>query len=146
MPIIRYPAGDLAAWVEDEGASNRKFKLQGRSEEAARLGTLSVYFEDTRDMVMKTLGDCKGIQFQMVLYHFNHKDELTIKISSPDLAQKNNVKQCILDTFVTEKAGYSDLLAKGLIHPLRIDIVKPDELESNVRTGKLKRIIDRRIK
>jgi phenylacetate-CoA ligase len=146
MPIIRYPAGDLAAWIEDEGAPNRKFKLQGRSEEAARLGTLSVYFEDTRDMVMKTLGDCKGIQFQMVLYHFNHKDELTIKISSPDLGQKNNVKQCILDTFIAEKAGYSDLLAKGLIHPLRIDIVRPDELESNVRTGKLKRIIDRRIK
>ncbi|MEA9355486.1 hypothetical protein SHI21_04715 [Bacteriovorax sp. PP10] len=146
MPIIRYPAGDLAAWIEDEGVPNRKFKLQGRSEEAARLGTLSVYFEDTRDMVMKTLGDCKGIQFQMILYHFNHKDELTIKISGPDLEQKNNVKQCILDTFIAEKAGYSDLLAKGLIHPLRIDIVRANELESNVRTGKLKRIIDRRIK
>ena len=146
MPIIRYPAGDLAIWIEDEGTLNRKFKLQGRSEEAARLGTLSVYFEDMRDMVMKTLGDCKGIQFQMILTHFNHKDELTMKISSPDFAQKNNVKQCVLDAFIAEKVGYSDLLKKGLIHPLRIDIVRPDELESNVRTGKLKRIIDRRIK
>jgi len=146
MPIIRYPAGDLAMWIDDVGAPNRKFKLEGRSEEAARLGTLSVYFEDTREMVMKTLGDCKGILFQMILTHFNHKDELTMKISSPDFAQKSNVKQCILDSFIAEKAGYSDLLKKGLIHPLRIDIVRPDELESNVRTGKLKRIIDRRIK
>ena len=146
MPIIRYPAGDMAIWVEKAGSPHRKFKLQGRSEEAARLGTLSVYFEDTRDMVMKTLGDCKGIQFQMILNHFNHKDELTIKVSSPDFAQKKNVKQCILDTFIAEKTGYPDLLNKGLIHPLRIDIVRPDELESNVRTGKLKRIIDRRIK
>ena len=146
MPIIRYPAGDLAMWIEDAGTTNRKFKLEGRSEEAARLGTLSVYFEDTREMVMKTLGDCKGILFQMILTHFNHKDELTMKISSPDFAEKSNVKQCILDSFIAEKSGYSDLLKKGLIHPLRIDIVKPDELESNVRTGKLKRIIDRRIK
>lgn len=146
MPIIRYPAGDMAAWMEDAGSPNRKFKLQGRSEEAARLGTLSVYFEDTRDMVMKTLGDCKGIQFQMILNHFNHKDELTMKISSPDFAQKSNVKQCVVDAFVAEKAGYSDLLQKNLIHPVRVDIVRPDELESNVRTGKLKRIIDRRIK
>lgn len=146
MPIIRYPAGDLAMWIEDEGTPDRKFKLHGRSEEAARLGTLSVYFEDTRDMVMKTLGDCKGIQFQMILNHFNHKDELTMKLSSPDLAQKTNVKQCILDSFIVEKAGYSDLLKKNLIHPLRIEIVRQDELESNVRTGKLKRIIDRRIK
>lgn len=144
MPIIRYPAGDLGMWLEDEGMPNRKFKLQGRSEEAARLGTLSVYFEDTREMMTKSLNESKGIQFQMILKHFDHKDELTFRLSGVDLAKIENSKQKVLDAFITEKTGYLDLLKKNLIHPLQIEVVAQDKLEANARTGKLKRIIDLR--
>lgn len=144
MPIIRYPAGDLAMWMEDENTPNRKFKLQGRSEEAARLGTLSVYFEDTREMVLKALSDCNGIQFQMLLKHFDHRDELTLRISGLDLAKIEKSKDCVLDAFIKEKPGYQDLLTKNLIHSLKIKVVPQGELEANSRTGKLKRIIDSR--
>lgn len=144
MPIIRYPAGDLAMWMEDENTPNRKFKLQGRSEEAARLGTLSVYFEDTREMVLKALSDCNGIQFQMLLKHFDHRDELTLRISGLDLTKIEKSKDRVLDAFIKEKPGYQDLLTKGLIHSLKIKVVSQDELEANSRTGKLKRIIDSR--
>jgi phenylacetate-CoA ligase len=144
MPIIRYPAGDLAMWMEDENTPNRKFKLQGRSEEAARLGTLSVYFEDTREMVLKALSDCNGIQFQMLLKHFDHRDELTLRISGLDLAKIEKSKDRVLDAFIKEKPGYQDLLTKNLIHSLKIKVVPQGELEANSRTGKLKRIIDSR--
>jgi phenylacetate-CoA ligase len=144
MPIIRYPAGDLAVWLEDEGTPNRKFKLKGRSEEAARLGTLSVYFEDTRDMIAHALINSQGIQFQMILKHFDHKDELTFKISGADLSTIEKSKQKIIDAFIKEKAGYLDILKKNLVHPLKIEIVPQDQLEANTRTGKLKRIIDSR--
>lgn len=144
MPIIRYPAGDLAMWMEDEGTPNRKFKLQGRSEEAARLGTLSVYFEDTRDMLMRTLLNCDGIQFQMILKHYDHKDELTFKISGQDLEKIEKLRDKVVEAFIREKSSYQDLLRKNLIHPLRIQIVPQEELEANTRTGKLKRIIDLR--
>lgn len=144
MPIIRYPAGDLAMWMEDAGTPNRKFKLQGRSEEAARLGTLSVYFEDTREMIMKALSDCSGIQFQMVLRHYDHRDELTFKISGLDLQKIEKSKDKVFDNFLKEKPGYQDLLKKNLIHSLKIKIVPQEELEANSRTGKLKRIIDSR--
>ena len=144
MPIIRYPAGDLAMWVEDEGVNDRKFKLQGRSEEAARLGTLSVYFEDSREMIMQALGDSSGIQFQMIIEHYDHLDQLTFKISGSDLGKMKNHSAEILKAFVKEKPGYNDILAKKLIHPLKIEFVEHNDLEANVRTGKLKRIIDRR--
>jgi phenylacetate-CoA ligase len=132
--------------MEDENRPNRKFKLQGRSEEAARLGTLSVYFEDSREMIMKALSDCSGLQFQMVIKHFDHKDELTFKISGSDLSKikKNSAK--VLEAFEKEKASYKDILAKKLIHPLKIEVVSQSELEANLRTGKLKRIIDLRFK
>jgi phenylacetate-CoA ligase len=144
MPIIRYPAGDLALWMEDAGTPNRKFKLQGRSEEAARLGTLSVYFEDTREMVLKALSDCSGVQFQMLLKHYDHRDELTLKISGTDLQKIEKGRDRIFDAFLREKPGYQDLLRKNLIHSLKIKIVPQEELEANSRTGKLKRIIDTR--
>lgn len=146
MPIIRYPAGDLAMWIEEEGVSHRKFKLQGRSEEAARLGTLSVYFEDTRELMMKTLNEFSGIQFQMILKHFEHKDELTLRLSAPGLSMDTNLKKRVVEAFSKEKPGYQDLLKKTLIHPLNVECVEQEKLEANLRTGKLKRIIDQRIK
>lgn len=146
MPIVRYPAGDLAMWLEDENTPNRKFKLQGRSEEAARLGTLSVYFEDTRDMIMKALTEFSGIQFQMVLTHFDHKDELIFKIAGNNLTQSTGLEKRIVEAFVREKVSYEDLLKKKLVHPLKVEIVEQKALESNARTGKLKRIIDMRTK
>lgn len=144
MPIIRYPAGDLAMWVEDGEADDRKFKLQGRSEEAARLGTLSVYFEDSREMIMKVLSESSGIQFQMILEHFDNRDQLTFKISGSELEKIKLHEGKLLEAFIKEKAAYTDILNKKLIHPLKIEFVSHRELEANVRTGKLKRIIDRR--
>lgn len=145
MPIIRYPAGDMAMWLEDEKTPNRKFKLQGRSEEAARLGTLSVYFEDTRDMVMKTLKEASGIQFQMVLNHYAHKDELIFKIAGSGIDRATSQAR-LAEAFSKEKPGYADILNKNLIHPLKIEIVEQSALDANTRTGKLKRIIDQRTK
>ena len=144
MPIIRYPAGDLAMWTEGAETPDRKFKLQGRSDEAARLGTISVYFEDTRYMIMTTLKEISGLQFQMVLNHFSHKDELTFKIAGHNLKADNTIITRIMKSFQLEKTAYLDILAKNLIHPIKIEIVEMNQLESNARTGKLKRVIDKR--
>ena len=145
MPIIRYPAGDLACWVESQGVADRKFKLQGRSDEAARLGTISVYFEDTRKLVSEVLKNYQGIQFQMILEHFDHKDQLTLRISAHDLKKSEDHEENIVDAFVKEKKVYEEVLRSRLIHPLKIEIVPLEKLESNLRTGKLKRVIDKRL-
>jgi phenylacetate-CoA ligase len=144
MPIIRYPAGDLAMWVEKEGTPDRKFKLQGRSDEGARLGTITVYFEDTRKMILEALKEFQGIQFQMLLDHFDHKDCLTLKISGHHLKASPELIQRVINGFSKEKKVYVDVLSKNLIHPLRVEITDVSNLESNQRTGKLKRVIDKR--
>lgn len=146
MPIIRYPAGDMAMWVDEPETPNRKFILQGRSDEAARLGTISVYFEDTREMIARSLPEAQGIQFQLIVKHFDQKDEMTIKIGSLNTLNAEQVKQKVFNSFVAEKTSYLDILKKNLIHPLRIEYVALDKLEANARTGKLKRIIDQRLK
>jgi phenylacetate-CoA ligase len=144
MPIIRYPAGDMAMWVEDEGTPDRKFILQGRSEEAARLGTISVYFEDTREMIANALPDAQGIQFQLIVNHFDQKDEMIIKVGSINLLSNEQVVKKVYDAFLKDKPTYNDILKKNLIHPLKIEYIAINQLEANTRTGKLKRIIDLR--
>lgn len=144
MPIIRYPAGDLAMWIEEKGTPNRKFKLCGRADEAARVGTISVYFEDTRKLMIETLNEFSGIQFQMIIDHYDHKDQLTLVIAGHQLTNSEEIHKRILNAFRSDKKVYDDILAKKMIHPLKINIVSMDQLDSNSRTGKLKRVIDRR--
>lgn len=145
MPIIRYPAGDLAMWLEPEGTPYRKFKLMGRSDEAARVGTMSVYFEDARSMVMKCLPEITGLQFQIIITHFNNLDQLTLKVSGHNLVGDLSIATRLIESFKKEKPVYLDILSKNLIHPLKIELVDMKDMEVNSRTGKLKRVIDKRL-
>jgi phenylacetate-CoA ligase len=145
MPIIRYPAGDMAMWMEPVESPYRKFKLMGRSDEAARVGTISVYFEDTRSLVMKTLSEITGLQFQMIITHFSGLDQLTLKLAGHNLLGDIKIAERVLDAFKKDKPVYQEVLQKKLIHPLKIEIVEMKEMEANSRTGKLKRVIDKRV-
>lgn len=141
MPIIRYPSGDRAMWMDDN-QKNRKFQLCGRSDEAARLGTISVYYEETRDLVLSLFNNQQGIFFQMITEHFEMKDQLTLCIYTDEKVDVASVTEKVITIFKDNKPTYQDLLNKALIHPLKISIQKSDAVERNERTGKIKRIID----
>ena len=49
MPIIRYPVGDNAVWIEP----GRKLRIIGRAEEGARVGPVTVYYDDMRLVLEK---------------------------------------------------------------------------------------------
>jgi phenylacetate-CoA ligase len=141
MPIIRYPAGDMAIWIDDVNRASRKFCLQGRADEGARLGTVTVLFEEVRSILQTCLPEITAIQFQMVVNHFDGKDQLVIRVA----AEVEKIKtDKILMVFAQEKKPYMDCLQKNLIHPIEIEFIEMSKLDKNERTGKLKRIIDRR--
>lgn len=146
MPIIRFPAGDMAMWTEDAGVINRKFSLTGRADEAARLGTLTIGFEEIRNLIQNSIPKIITFQFQMEVKHFNHLDELTLKIALSENIDELVLQKNILEKFKEEKLDYKDVIAKKLIHPLKIEFKKMGALETNTRTGKLKRIVDNRAK
>lgn len=144
MPIIRYPAGDLAEWVEPEGTSNRKFRLIGRSGEAARLGTINVHFEDLRAAIMRSLPEVNGLQLQLVLEHFNQLDCLTIRVGGQNISERLVVEDRVMQVFIQEKPVYIAEKEAHHIHPVVVEVVELSSLEMNSRTGKIKRVIDRR--
>jgi len=137
MPIIRYPAGDMGEFTEPEGMPDRKFKLLGRSEEAARVGYVALYPEDISRILDRNGVSFEG--FQMVITHKDGRDMLTVRI-----AAKSGAEGFIEDLY-KERPFLKDTVDKGIIHRPDIEYCALKDLEYNKRTGKLKRILDKRL-
>lgn len=140
MPLIRYPIGDMGMYTEPKGMPDRKFKLLGRSEEAARIGVVSMYVTDV-SRILHDLGITVN-GYQLIVSHTNKLDQLTIKISPRELNGKN--KEDILKALFKERPLFLDSLDKGIISPVEITFCRMEDLEFNHRTGKLKSLIDLR--
>ncbi|OFZ21477.1 MAG: hypothetical protein A2X94_08185 [Bdellovibrionales bacterium GWB1_55_8] len=147
MPIIRYPVGDRAQWVEEvsPGFRDRKYVILGRSGEAARVGPVSIYYEDMRAFLAPRLLGMNFNQFQLVIAHRMGRDLLVVRIgASAQIDELKAFEKKVIAEFSTERPMFAESVAKGLIHPLEIEWVDPRLLTTNPRTGKLKRIIDQR--
>lgn len=140
IPLIRYPAGDMGVYTEPEGVSDRKFKILGRSNVAARAGYVTLYPLD----VGRVLKKC-GIDFysyQIIVDH-DVKDRFTFKIAVPDGTSPD--VETFLNALYEERPLLPDALREDMMLPPVVLFCKPNELEYNSRTGKLKVIIDRRL-
>lgn len=138
MPIIRYPVGDQAMWVEDAHRLDRKFKLVGRSEEAARVGPVSLFYDDLFELFSQDPFQLSGLQ--ILITHADQKDQLTLRV----VTQNNIASDVFLKVLLRERSMIADEVAKGHIHLPRIEVLNFDQLERNPRTGKMMRVIDRR--
>lgn len=141
MPIIRYPVGDRAVWVEEQGAhADRRFKLLGRSEEAARVGPVSIFCDDVREIFHSAGFSLTG--FQLITKHFERKDQLVIRLAlAHDVSSANMV-----NALLKARPMLKEEAERGNIHLPVVEIVNHSELEKNPRTGKMKRVIDLRQK
>jgi phenylacetate-coenzyme A ligase PaaK-like adenylate-forming protein len=145
MPVVRYPIGDRGVWKEEAGTRNRKFEIRGRSDECARFGPVSLYFEDVRRLLEKFSEKLRIASYQMQIDHFDNLDQLTIRVASElsrEECEKSNSD--ILGKLEQSRVMIREEIDKGKIHPLAIDWVGADDIAINPRTGKLKRIIDNR--
>lgn len=143
MPIIRYPVGDKAQWLDsDPTTPYRRFKIMGRSEEGARIGPATVYYEDMSLLLSHYHEHFNVKAFQLVTKHFDHKDQLVVKIAttSRDQNEMRHMEQII----EKERSFLKDLSEARQIHPVKVEFVDIANLQINGRTGKLKRVIDER--
>lgn len=145
MPIIRYPAGDLACWTEPPGTPDRRFRLMGRSEEGARIGPATLYVEDVRRVLAAFRERIGAADFQMLVNHDEHRDRLVLRVASDTpAAQHAALAGEIVAALHAARPMLGDLLGQDMIHPLAVEWVALGALEYNERSGKLKRVIDRR--
>ena len=139
-PVIRYPAGDMGEYTEPEGNPDRKFRILGRSNVAARAGYVTLYPKDV-GLVLKKCG-IEFYSYQIIVEH-NIRDHFIFKIAVPDGAEKDTEK--FLDVLFKERTLFKDAIEDGVMEVPMIEWCRPEDLEYNPRTGKLKIVIDRRI-
>ncbi len=140
IPLIRYPAGDIAEYTEPEGVPDRKFKILGRSNVAARAGYVSLYPQD----VGRVLKNCEieYYSYQIIIEH-DVKDRFIFKIAVSDATECNTQK--FLQMLCEERPIIKDALNDDTLGEPIVEWCKPSDLEYNPRTGKLKVIIDKRL-
>ncbi len=149
MPIIRYPVGDRGEWIDPAGTPARRFRLLGRTEEGARVGPMSLYVDDVRQALheLESSSSPLGLKnFQMVIEHREQRDECCLRIAVEQPLQRSaQDTQRILDKVYAARPMFGDLVQQQLVHGLKVQWVALADLHTNARTGKLLRVLDRRL-
>jgi len=139
IPLIRYPAGDMGEYTEPEGVPDRKFRLLGRAQTAAKAGYVSVSPQDVADVL--NTASVEYDAYQIIVTH-DMKDKFIFKIavSDVDAVDKEKFTETLYQCrpLLKEAVDAEDVMAPEVIW------CKMSELEYNSRTGKLKTIIDKR--
>lgn len=139
IPLIRYPAGDMGEYTEPAGVPDRKFRLLGRAQTAAKAGYVSISPQDVAD-VLKAAGiDYEA--YQIIVTH-DIKDKFTFKIaiSAPESANTERFVEKLYEL----RPLLKDAVDAGDVSESQIVWCRMSELEFNKRTGKLKTVMDKR--
>ena len=144
MPVLRYPVGDRGAWREPAGTPDRKFLLLGRSEEAARVGLVKLYVDDVRRALSAFKDESAIVDFQMLVVHHDLRDGLVLRLAAAPSGGREAAAGRIVAELHRMRPLYEQFVRESKIHAIRVEWVRPGELETNPRTGKLKRVVDRR--
>lgn len=142
MPILRYPVGDMASWVE----VGEKFKLLGRSDEGARIGPVTINRDDISSILkVSTLSDLVN-NFQLMIKRVSGRDYLHLFLGAHDLLKlKRAFKPSeFKELFYEQRPMYLKEFQLNLIEDIEISLVSVDDLIKNPRTGKLRLVIDER--
>ena len=146
MPIIRYPVGDRGLWLEPTGTPDRKFLLMGRSEEAAKIGLVKLYVEDVRSILLDFKRELGAANFQLVVVHHDRLDGLVLRIAAPGASKPDGATaERIVDAIRKVRPLYEQFVRERQVHAMKIEWVGAAGLETNPRTGKMRKVVDKRM-
>jgi phenylacetate-CoA ligase len=145
MPIIRYPSGDYATWLEPAGTPMRKFRLLGRAEEGARLAVVTIRVVDVRAL-LEPFRERLGISsFQLLFTTEEGRDGVTLRLvaDAPE-AELAAATSSILETFESYYPLLVKMIDAGSVRPARLAWIALQDLVVSPRTGKTLTVVDRR--
>lgn len=140
MPIIRYPAGDRAEWVD---VQRQRFRLVGRTQEGARVGTVAMPTEDIRSVLIAADPGGHITGMQMVQRRWDGKDGLILRLAYVD-EPPAGLSERLVEAVYRARPLYPSEVELGAIHPLAVEWVDRSQLATNPRTGKLVQVVDER--
>jgi phenylacetate-CoA ligase len=142
LPIIRYPVGDRAEWVDYEAGL---YRLMGRDAEGVRIGPVSLFTEDIRSVVSSLDAADAIIGLQLVAYRSDGVDGLRIRLAArPDFADTEATAAELVEKLGQARPMIAQHVAIGMIHPVTVEWKRYNELDINSRSGKLRLVVDER--
>jgi phenylacetate-coenzyme A ligase PaaK-like adenylate-forming protein len=132
MPIIRFDTGDLGEWSNCCGG----FKLHGRADTQIQFGCCHITCDELESVVFSC---CRPVATQIVLTQARARDCISILIESSSEVDERRVKGRIIEEFRDLEASVERKLLS-----LRVKQVPVGKLERNRKTGKIKKIVDKR--
>ncbi|MFC9330130.1 phenylacetate--CoA ligase family protein [Kitasatospora sp. NPDC057015] len=140
MPILRYPTGDRAEWVDPD---RQRFRLLGRSVEGARVGTVAMPTEEIRAVLVAADPDHVIAGMQMVQRRWDGRDGLILRLGCTE-DPPADLGGRLIEAVYAARPLYPAEVASGAIHHLAVEWVPRSELVTNPRTGKLQQVLDER--
>lgn len=141
MPILRYPAGDRAEWVDP---GRQRFRLVGRANEGARVGTVTMPTEEIRAVLLAADPDRFMVGMQMVQRRWDGRDGLILRLGYIEQVPPAELGERLIEAVYTARPLYPAEVELGAIHHLVVEWVPRSELVTNPRTGKLQQVVDER--
>ncbi|KIM93679.1 hypothetical protein OIDMADRAFT_61321 [Oidiodendron maius Zn] len=140
QPVIRYPCGDRAEWVDH---AKGLFRVLGRHNESARIGPVSLDVSHVRRIIYQALPDASIAGIQLLLNRIDSLDSLTIRIGYQPRDRVGATK-AIAAQLKEERPMFQQHVDLRLICPLQVEFVDAKDLALNARTGKLMGLVDQR--
>ncbi|KAF5972578.1 AMP-dependent synthetase ligase [Fusarium coicis] len=140
-PVIRYPTGDRAEWVDKPAGL---FRLLGRDNHAVRLGPVSLDISHLRQLARDALKTVAIEAFQVVVTRQDSKDAIEIMINTaepPPLASGN----VIIEILNEQRPMLKKHIEMGLVAPTKVCFKSICDMKANPRSGKLPEIVDLRL-
>ncbi|KAH7062592.1 AMP-dependent synthetase/ligase [Macrophomina phaseolina] len=140
MPVVRYPSGDRAEWLD---VAKRVFRVLGRDGRTAlRLGPVSLDFAHLRKVVAAALGAGAAMAaLQAVVTRRDAKDLLTVLVAHQP-RDPAAVAAAIASELDAQRPMFKEEVDKGLVNALEVRFVTMGELRVNPRTGKIQDVVD----
>ncbi len=146
QPIIRYKIGDYIQFTDTACACGRhakKFKLLGRTGEKIRVsGYSEIYFEDLEKSVLEAISD--GFVIQIVLEPVGIYTKLTLQVETKEF-KNASTRETLKNVLYKNIASLSHPREKSMMTDFSIVLLEPNSLERIAKSGKVRRIIDKRI-
>jgi len=141
LPMLRYPVGDMAAWVDYNQGT---FRLYGRDNVDLKVGTAHIDLPLLRHLMDKAMGSHVIDSFQTVVRRQGLSNILKFRIAAEDPPNPEPIKKFIdgaLTQFIPSWTRDREL---GHVGPVELEFVKMRDLVTHEKTGKLKNFIDER--
>jgi phenylacetate-CoA ligase len=142
QPMIRYPTGDMAVWL-DYGANT--FKFLGRGSMAVKIVSSWLDLAMLKKMLGEVLETEVSGRLQCIIRHEGLVSVLVLRIALPPPASEDVVREQVETKLREVSSSWGKSRDAGRIAPLRFEWVEVDGLVFLEKSGKLKEVLDERV-